>query len=71
MVLADLGAEVYKIEPREGDQLRTWGKIAPDGSGWWFKSHNRNKRLLAFDLRAADDVATVRSLAFTSCARAM
>jgi len=54
-LLADLGAEVIKIEPPEGDQLRTWGTQAPDGSSWWFKSHNRGKKLIAFDLR--DDVA--------------
>ena len=62
-LLADLGAAVYKIEPADGDQLRTWGTIAPDGTSWWFKSHNRDKRLLTFDLRNADDVATVVSMA--------
>ncbi len=62
-LLADLGASVYKIEPGDGDQLRTWGAIAPDGTGWWFKSHNRDKQLLTFDLRNADDVATVVSMA--------
>jgi crotonobetainyl-CoA:carnitine CoA-transferase CaiB-like acyl-CoA transferase len=62
-LLADLGASVYKIEPAGGDQLRTWGTIAPDGTGWWFKSHNRDKQLLTFDLRNADDVATVVSMA--------
>jgi formyl-CoA transferase len=62
-LLADLGATVYKIEPAGGDQLRTWGTIAPDGTGWWFKSHNRNKQLLTFDLRTADHVATVAAMA--------
>jgi formyl-CoA transferase len=62
-LLADLGAAVYKIEPAGGDQLRTWGTIAPDGTGWWFKSHNRDKQLLTFDLRNSDDVATVASMA--------
>src|SRR5665213_702462 len=62
-LLADLGAAVYKVEPPGGDQLRTWGALAPDGTGWWFKSHNRGKRLLTFDLRVADDVATVASMA--------
>jgi crotonobetainyl-CoA:carnitine CoA-transferase CaiB-like acyl-CoA transferase len=62
-LLADLGASVYKIEPGDGDQLRTWGTIAPDGTGWWFKSHNRDKDLLTFDLRDADDVSTVVSMA--------
>ena len=62
-ILADLGADVYKVEPAGGDQLRTWGTIAPDGTSWWFKSHNRNKRLMQFDLRDAGDVATVTAIA--------
>jgi crotonobetainyl-CoA:carnitine CoA-transferase CaiB-like acyl-CoA transferase len=62
-LLADLGAEVYKVEPPEGDQLRTWGAIAPDGTSWWFKSHNRNKRLLTFDLRKPEDLEVVRKIA--------
>jgi len=61
--LADLGAEVIKVEQPEGDNLRTWGELAPDGTSWWFKSHNRNKQLVTFDLRSAADIATVRSIA--------
>jgi crotonobetainyl-CoA:carnitine CoA-transferase CaiB-like acyl-CoA transferase len=64
-LLADLGADVYKIEPPEGDQLRTWGELAPDGTSWWFKSHNRNKHLLSFDLRKAEDVALVKRIALS------
>jgi formyl-CoA transferase len=62
-LLADLGADVFKVEPGDGDQLRTWGVISPDGTGWWFKSHNRNKRLLTFDVRNPDDVATIEAMA--------
>ena len=62
-LLGDLGAEVFKVEPPEGDQLRTWGHLAPDGTSWWFKSHNRNKRLLAFDLRDEAQCALVRRIA--------
>ncbi|MBC5810672.1 MAG: CoA transferase [Candidatus Eremiobacteraeota bacterium] len=62
-LLADLGADVYKVEPPEGDQLRTWGELAPDGTSWWFKSHNRNKNLISFDLRKDEDVALVRKIA--------
>ncbi len=64
-LLGDLGAEVFKIEPPEGDQLRTWGELAPDGTSWWFKSHNRNKRLLSFDLRVPADVALVKKIALS------
>ena len=63
--LADLGAEVIKVEQPEGDQLRTWGELAPDGTSWWFKSHNRNKELVVFDLRKPEDVETVRRLALS------
>lgn len=62
-LLGDLGADVLKIEPAEGDHLRTWGELAPDGTSWWFKAHNRNKRLLSFDLGNAADQATVRRIA--------
>ncbi len=62
-ILADLGAEVFKIEPPEGDDLRTWSTPAPDGTSWWFKSHNRNKRLLCFDLHQERDRAIVREVA--------
>ncbi len=53
------------MEPPEGDGLRTWGKAAPDGTGWWFKSHNRNKRFVSYDLHRDEDRATVRALALT------
>ena len=62
-LLADLGAEVLKVESAEGDGLRTWGPPAPDGTAWWFKSHNRNKRFLRFDLHDEADRATVRQIA--------
>jgi len=62
-LLADLGAEVLKVESGEGDMLRTWGLPAPDGTSWWFKSHNRNKRFLQFDLHDEADRATVRAIA--------
>jgi succinyl-CoA---D-citramalate CoA-transferase len=62
-LLADLGAEVLKVESGEGDALRTWGLPAADGTSWWFKSHNRNKRFLRFDLHDEADRAKVRDIA--------
>ncbi|GAC1659184.1 MAG: CoA transferase [Candidatus Elarobacter sp.] len=62
-LLADLGAEVLKVENDEGDGLRTWGAPAADGTSWWFKSHNRNKRFVKFDLHDAADRGTVREIA--------
>ncbi|TAM61904.1 CoA transferase [bacterium] len=62
-LLADLGAEVFKVEPPGGEQLRTWGTPAPGGSSWWFKSHNRGKKFLAFDLRDPGAAQTVKAIA--------
>jgi formyl-CoA transferase len=61
-LLADLGAEVIKVEPPEGDGLRSWGTPSPDGTSWWFKSHNRNKRFVMLDLHAEGDREIVRDL---------
>ena len=48
-VLADLGADVVKVEPPDGDQHRRWGAIVPN-EGKRFQSLNRNKRGIAIDL---------------------
>jgi crotonobetainyl-CoA:carnitine CoA-transferase CaiB-like acyl-CoA transferase len=55
MLLADLGADVIKVEPPDGDETRTWGPP------WWgdpeerrsayFASVNRNKRSVVLDLQ--------------------
>jgi alpha-methylacyl-CoA racemase len=60
--LADLGAEVVKVEdPITGDYLRT---IPPfvDGYGVWHQLLNRNKKSIALDLSAAKDRATLMRL---------
>jgi formyl-CoA transferase len=62
-MLADFGAEVWKLEPPAGDHVRSWGARAPDGVSWWFKSHNRNKSFIELDLHEPADVARVRELA--------
>ncbi len=53
LLLGDMGAEVIKIEPLEGDPLRPQGVIR-DGLSWYFASYNRNKKSLALDLRAPE-----------------
>ena len=55
MVLADLGAEVIKIEPSSGDIARSVGPHTVGRYNVYFASLNRNKRSLCLDLSAADD----------------
>lgn len=52
MLLADLGADVIKLEPFEGDDTRGLGPPYLDGMSAYFACCNRNKRSLAVDLRA-------------------
>jgi crotonobetainyl-CoA:carnitine CoA-transferase CaiB-like acyl-CoA transferase len=50
MLLADMGAEVIKIErPAGGDDARSWGPPFLDGESLWFASVNRSKKSLALD----------------------
>jgi len=49
-ILADHGADVVKIEPPQGDEVRDWGPPFRDGTASYFVGINRNKRLLALDL---------------------
>lgn len=66
-LLADLGADVVKVErPDGGDGMRQWPPLVDDGSGQTysgnFASVNRNKRSVAADLKDDDDLALVRGL---------
>ena len=66
MLLGDLGADVIKIEPPDGDESRGWGPP------WWgdpaerrsayFASVNRNKRSVVLDLRTDDGGSTLARL---------
>jgi crotonobetainyl-CoA:carnitine CoA-transferase CaiB-like acyl-CoA transferase len=63
MLLADLGAEVIKVERPEGDDTRAWGPPwTPDGESTYFQSVNRNKRSVTLDLRDPADLALARTL---------
>jgi crotonobetainyl-CoA:carnitine CoA-transferase CaiB-like acyl-CoA transferase len=64
MVLADLGADVTKVErPGTGDDTRAWGPPYDEsGMATYFQSVNRNKSSVVLDLRAAADVARAREL---------
>jgi crotonobetainyl-CoA:carnitine CoA-transferase CaiB-like acyl-CoA transferase len=63
LVLADLGADVIKVEPAgEGDNTR---RLAGSGAGF-FASFNRNKRSLAVDLKSEKGIALVKRLIATA-----
>jgi formyl-CoA transferase len=67
MLLADLGAEVIKVErPVYGDDTRHWGPpfVGPEGQreSTYFLSTNRNKRSLVADLKNPDDLEALRAL---------
>jgi formyl-CoA transferase len=55
-LLADLGAEVIKVEPPGGDPFRGWG-AAVDGNSVWFSVHGRNKLSIELDLKRDREVA--------------
>ena len=60
--LADLGADVWKIEQPGGDPGRTLGRHL-SGYSSYFESLNRNKRSLSLDLRKPEGIEVVRRLA--------
>lgn len=51
LLLADLGADVVKVEPPMGDPQRTDGPIDKDGLAAWYKLVNRNKEIVVIDLK--------------------
>src|SRR5215813_6500827 len=64
MLLADLGADVIKVESPDGDDTRRWAPpVTSDGVSTYYLSINRNKRSVALDLKNADDLAAARELA--------
>lgn len=66
-VLADLGADVVKVEGPEGDGTRQWGPpwIEREGerAAAYYHSTNRGKRAIVADFRDAEDLARVKGLA--------
>jgi crotonobetainyl-CoA:carnitine CoA-transferase CaiB-like acyl-CoA transferase len=64
MTLADLGAEVWKIEhPAGGDDTRAWRPPEAGGESTYYFSINRSKRSLAIDLKVPSGLAAVKALA--------
>ena len=63
MLLADLGADVVKVESPGGDDTRSWQPPVRDGISTYYLAVNRNKRSIALDLKDPGDQATARELA--------
>src|SRR5438067_8640599 len=66
MMLADLGADVIKIEPLGGDVSRRVGTQSVDGHNVYFASLNRNKRSVHIDLTTPEGQAELGVLAKTA-----
>lgn len=65
-LLADLGADVIKVESPDGDDYRHVGPFLEDGSSAIFEAVNRGKRGVVLDLRAAEGRALAVALARTA-----
>jgi len=64
VILADMGADVIKIEkPDGGDDARLWGPPFIDGDSVSFHTNNRGKRSVTLDIKDAADVAKLKLLA--------
>jgi len=62
MLLADMGADIIKVEtPGEGDPVRHQGVIR-DGLSWYFAAYNRNKRSITLDLRSGEGREVLENL---------
>ena len=63
MLLADMGAEVVKVEGPGGDDTRTWQPPVRDGVSTYYLGVNRNKRSVKLDLKDPGDLALAHELA--------
>ncbi len=64
-LLADMGADVIKVESPEGDLMRAWPPLV-DGYSQYFASVNRNKRSVTLDLKDAAGLDAARKLALSA-----
>ncbi|MEO1222398.1 MAG: CoA transferase [Pseudomonadota bacterium] len=60
-LLADLGADVIKVETPSGDPLRAQGEKVNDFS-WYYAGYNRNKRSVSLDMRDPDGMEVLKRL---------
>ena len=66
MILSDHGAEVIKVEPPQGDEVRDWGPPFHEGDASYFIGVNRNKRAIALDMSKAEGKAILHRLLETA-----
>jgi crotonobetainyl-CoA:carnitine CoA-transferase CaiB-like acyl-CoA transferase len=66
MLLADLGADVIRVERREGGEDRAPGPVTSRGEGGMFHNLNRNKRGVTLDLGSPESADVVRRLVSTA-----
>lgn len=66
MILSDHGAEVIKVEPPQGDEVRDWGPPFHEGDASYFIGVNRNKRAIALDMSKAEGKAILLRLLETA-----
>ncbi len=66
MVLGDLGADVIKVEPPEGDETRGWGPPFAGGESAYYLCVNRNKRGMVVNLKTEEGKNILRELAVRS-----
>ncbi len=63
MLLADMGAEVIKVESPGGDDTRSWTPpVRPDGVATYYAAINRNKKSVVLDFSDPDDLAAAHAL---------
>ncbi|MYV97806.1 CoA transferase [Streptomyces sp. SID3343] len=61
-ILAELGAEVWKVERPSGDSSRGWGPSTWKGSGAAFHALNRGKRCISIDIKDSAQLSTLHRL---------
>jgi formyl-CoA transferase len=62
MILSDHGADVVKVEPPQGDEVRDWGPPFHGDDASYFIGVNRNKRAIALDIGSAEGKAILLRL---------